>query len=146
MGQTTKVSAIVRQIRDGILTSAQEVTSKLNDIPVIDINYRQLQTIIKVYRLENYTDTKLAGKGITAQVLRRELVKAIENHIKDQKDMEDILIKYVLKKFGLKGGRFIILDKDINELVEVAGLDKGNIPADFYNSVRDRWASMVKNM
>lgn len=79
--QTTKVSAIVRQIREGLLTSSQELTSELKDIPVTDINYRQLQTIIKVYRLENYTDTNLAGKGVTAEVLRRELTKAIANQI-----------------------------------------------------------------
>ena len=86
MGQTlvtqaTVVAAIVKQIKDGVLISSKEVTSELKDIPAVEINYRQLQTIIKVYRLENYTNTNVAGKGITTEVLRRELSKAIANQI-----------------------------------------------------------------
>ena len=59
--------------------------------------------------------------------------------------IEEKLIKYVLRNFGLKGGRFLILDKSIDELVELAGLTTDSIPTNFYDSVRDKWASLIEH-
>ncbi len=83
--QSLLVAAIVKDIKELTLVKSAELTSRLEGIQVVDINYRQLQAILKVYRQEHYTNTPVAGKGITTEVLRSELHKAISNQISGTK-------------------------------------------------------------
>lgn len=55
------------------------------------------------------------------------------------------IIKYLLERFGFNGGRYLVLDESIGELVDLIKVDKSNLPDNFYDLVRNRWKEIIKN-
>lgn len=54
------------------------------------------------------------------------------------------IIRYLLRNFGFKGGRYLISSRSINELIELTKINKDNLPGNFHNLVRSRWKKTIK--
>ena len=55
------------------------------------------------------------------------------------------IIRYLLGRFGFNGGRYLISDRSIDELIGLTKISKSSLPDDFHDLVRTRWKRIVKN-
>ena len=65
--------------------------------------------------------------------------------MKEDSKKIDKITRYLLNCFGFNGGRYLILNKSIDELIELTEINKNNLPNNFYDLVRDRWKEIIKN-